>query len=371
MDIPEFARAAVVREFGKPIQIEEVPIPKEVEPRALLVKIDATSMCGTDVHLWEGSLALKVDLPVILGHEMVGTIVAMGEDSELDSVGNLLKIGDRVVWTHSDCGHCYFCTIARQPTLCSHRRSYMYESMEKPPFLMGAFATYGYILPGSGRVKVPDEVNDVKASLSSCAFRSVINATDQVGEIKATDTVVIQGTGPLGILATGVMRQAGAKRIIAIGAPESRLELAREFGADEVISIDEVKSSTDRLNRVLELTGGMGADVVFEFSGHPVAFAEGLQLVRKGGRYMVVGQLGEGKTDVQPSLITKKNIRVMGSFSGDVSHYWEALQFIAAYQDKYPFHKLITHEYSLDEINVCIQRMQAFEEIKPVIYPWK
>jgi D-arabinose 1-dehydrogenase-like Zn-dependent alcohol dehydrogenase len=370
LSYPESSRAAVVREFGEPLSVEQVPIPQELEPNALLVEIEVSSICGTDVHLWQGSLSLKVDLPVILGHEMVGRIVAMGAGAERDSIGQRLGIGDRVVWAHSDCGKCYFCTISKQPTLCLNRRQYMYESMEKPPYLMGGFAQHGYVLPGSGRVRVPDDVASTLASLSSCAFRSVINAVDQIGAISATDTIVIQGTGPLGILATGVCKVAGAKRIIAIGAPSSRLQLAKEFGADQTISIEEHSDPENRTQIVIEETAGLGADVVFEFSGHPAAFAEGLDIVRKGGRYMIVGQLGTGSVKVQPSLITKKNLSVLGSFSGDASHYWKALLFIDEHQTRLPFHKLLTNEYGLEEVTVALRQMQSFQEIKPLVYPW-
>lgn len=369
MSYPEFSRAAVIREFGEPLSIEQVPVPQELEPNALLVEIEVSSVCGTDVHLWQGSLSLKVDLPVILGHEMVGRVVAVGTGAERDSMGQRLEVGDRVVWAHSDCGKCYFCTISRQPTLCLNRQQYMYESMEEFPYLMGGFAQHGYVLPGSGRVRVPDGVESTLASLSSCAFRSVVNAMDQIGAISATDTVVIQGTGPLGILATGVCKVAGAKHVIAIGAPSGRLELASQFGADQTISIEEHGDPEDRVQLVLEETAGLGADVVFEFSGQPEAFAEGLDLVRKGGRYMVVGQLGTGSVQIQPSLITKKNLSVFGSYSGDVSHYWKALQFIDEHQTSLPFHELLTNDYGLEEVTVALRQMQSFREIKPLVYP--
>jgi len=370
MEYPLMSKAAVVREFGKDIEIEEVQVPQELEAGALLVKIECSSICGTDVHLWEGALTLNVDLPVILGHEMVGRIIAMGENSETDSVGQPLKVGDRVIWSHTNCNSCYYCTVEKQPTLCTNRRAYMYESMEKPPYLLGGFAQYGYIVPDSGRIRVPDSVEDKIASLSSCAFRSVLNAFGQTGAIRPTDTVVIQGTGPLGLLAIAVAKVSGAKKVIAIGAPDARLELAKEFGADEVLSIERM-GYQERNQFIMDQTNNQGANIVFEFSGHPKAFAEGLDFIAKAGRYMVVGQLGEGEVSFQPSMITKKNLTVLGSFSGDISHYWKALQFIEKHQDTIPFHKLISNEYGLSEVNTALKRMQAFEEIKPVLYPWK
>jgi threonine dehydrogenase-like Zn-dependent dehydrogenase len=366
MAIPSTSSAAVLRRFGEPLRIEEVPVPSEVEPGALLVRTEACSICGTDVHLWQGSLALKVDLPVILGHEMVGRIVRLGAGADRDSVGQPLREGDRICWTHTACGSCFFCTVARQPTLCDNRRAYMFENMERPPHLLGGFSEYGYVLPESGRIRVPDNVPNDLASLSSCAFRSVMNAFDNLGGISPSESVAIQGAGPLGLLAAAVASVAGAKRIIVIGAPDARLELAGAFGASDTISIER-HDAPARLDQVRSLTEGRGADVVMEFTGHPAAFGEGLELVRKGGRYLVVGQLGEGETSIKPSTIVKKNVQVIGSFSGDARSYFKALDFVSRNQDRIPFGRMISNRYRLDEVNSALERMRRFEEIKPVI----
>lgn len=364
--IPDFARAAVLRTFKEPLKIEEVPVPRDIEPHAALVKIEACSICGTDVHLWQGSLSLKVNLPVIIGHEMVGRVVRLGSGGDQDSVGVKLAVGDRVVYTHTACGSCFFCTTARKPTLCANRRAYMYETMEQAPYLLGGFAEYGYVLPESGRLRVPDDVSSELASLSSCALRSVMNAMSQLGKIEPNETVVIQGAGPLGLLATANARVRGAKKVIMIGSPDARLQLAKEFGADVCIAV-EGTTAQSRLEQVLALTEGRGADIVMEFTGVPAAFNEGLQLARKGARYLIVGQLGEGKVEIQPSMIVKKNITVIGSFSGDARSYSLALDFISKHQRTFPFEKMITGRYKLDDVNVAMERMKNFQEIKPVI----
>lgn len=364
--LPSHSKAAVLRMFGEPLAIEEVPIPKEIEPGAILTRVEMCSICGTDVHLWQGSLALKVELPVIIGHEMVGRIVAFGPGGDRDSIGRSLRVGDRITWTHTSCGSCFYCTVAQEPTLCDHRRMYMYEPMTKPPYLMGGFSQYGYVLPESGRVLVPDNVPNELASLSSCAFRSVMNAMDNLEGIGPNDAVVVQGVGPLGLLATAVAKISGARRVIAIGAPDARLDLARDFGADEVLSIERT-SPEERLDAVRSLTDGRGAEIVMEFTGAPQAVNEGLDLVRKGGRYVLVGQLGTGTVTIRPSQIVAKNLRVMGSFSGDAKSYWKALDFMSRHKDDVPFERMISNRYTLDQVNTAMERMKAFQEIKPVI----
>lgn len=277
-----------MNQFGQALEIKQVPMPETLEPGALIVKTTACSICGTDVHLSRGNLALKVDLPVILGHEMVG------------------------------------------------------------------------------RVRVPDNVDDAVASLCSCAFRSVMNAFDNLGAIEPSEHVVIQGAGPLGILAAAVARVQGARSVTVIGAPAKRLELAKEFGATHVLDIDST-THEERLAMVRQMTDGRGPDVVLEFTGFPGAFNEGLDLVRRGGRYLTVGQLSAGTTTFSPSTIVKKNIRVIGSFSGDVKSYWKALQFASAHMARIPFRKMITGQYALADVNLALERMHRLEEIKPLI----
>lgn len=326
------------------------------------------SVCGTDVHLWQGALSTKVELPVILGHEMVGRIVNLGDGPPRDTLGQPLRVGDRITWTHTSCNSCFFCTVAQEPTLCQNARRYMYERMDRFPFLLGGFAEYGYVLPDAGRIRVPEAVSSELASLSSCALRSVMNAFDALDGIGPTEVVVIQGAGPLGLLATAVARVAGARRVITIGAPDGRLEIALEFGADQTISVERI-SPAERTDLVRSATDGRGADIVMEFTGHPQAFNEGLDLIRRGGRYVVVGQLGSGTTTFRPSLIVSKQLRILGSLSGRAKAYWKALDFIAAHQNTISFHRMVSNRYSLDQINTALERMKQYEEIKPVIEP--
>jgi len=366
--LPSSSKAAVVRSFGAPIAIEDVPVPREIEPGAILTRIEMCSICGTDVHLWQGSLATNVELPVILGHEMVGRIVAFGPGTQRDSTGQQLRIGDRIIWTHTSCGSCFFCVVAQEPALCRHTRRYMYESMDRFPYLLGGFAQYGYVLPEAGRIRVPDNVPNELASLSSCALRSVMNATDLLDGIRTTDVIVVQGCGPLGLLATSVAKISGARRVIAIGAPDARLAIAAEFGADETLSIERT-SAEERTELVRSVTDGRGADIVMEFTGHPRAFNEGLDLVRRGGTYVVVGQLGAGTTEFKPSLIVSKQIRILGSLSGRAKAYWKALDFVSAHRTHIPFERMISNRYTLDEVNIAMERMKNYQEIKPVIEP--
>jgi len=157
MNFPKTSRAAVVTAFGEPIEIRELPVPQqsELEPNSLLVRVDVASICGSDVHQWDGLVQalVPVTLPIILGHEMMGTVVAFGPGPREDSIGQPLKEGDRLLWTHVYCGRCYECRVKNMPTMCRRKKQYMRTTCDRFPYLMGGFAQYCYVFPASGRVR--------------------------------------------------------------------------------------------------------------------------------------------------------------------------------------------------------------------------
>lgn len=374
MSLPRTARAAVVAEYGKPIEIRELPVPREseLEPGAMLVRVDVASICGSDVHQWSGmtQALAPASLPIVLGHEMMGTVAAFGPGPREDSVGQLLAEGDRVLWTHVYCGQCHECRVQHTPTLCRRKKQYMRTNCERFPYLLGGFAEYCYVFPASGRVRIPDGVPDGVASAASCALRTVVHAFERVGRIEPHQRLVIQGAGPLGLFATAMASDAGVRELIVVGAPERRLALARRWGAKDVVSVEDVPTAEARLARVRELTGGLGADVVFEMSGAPYAFAEGLDFLRPGGRYAVVGQLGGPLTPVQAALFVRKQATILGVQSADIGQFWKALEFVRRAGARYDFEAMLTTRYPLGQINEAIQNMRAFREIKPLVLPW-
>lgn len=236
-----------------------------------------------------------------------------------------------------------------------------------PSTLRGGFAEYEYVTPLTNVVKVPEELTEEEAVGVGCAFRSVVAGYERFGKVGLMEDVVIQGAGPIGLYSTVVARESGARKIIVIGAPKNRLQLAKRWGADEIIDIDEYKTAEARKEVVLGLTQGRGPLVVVEASGVPAAFNEGLDLIGKGGRYLVLGQSSAGLTTFMPSLITSKALTIVGSVSAHVVHFYKALQFIKTNRAKYPFADLVSRKYQLEQINEALADMQAGKEIKPVI----
>ena len=361
--IPKTCKAAVLEEYGKPLQIREVEIP-EIGPRAILVKVLVAGICGTDVHQQKGELTIKSPLPNIQGHETIGRIVKLGEGRVIDAAGEEIKVGDRIMWAHADCGECYWCNIARDPVLCARRSGYGWAP---PVALRGGFAEYEYVTPTTNVVKVPDELAEEEAVGVGCAFRSVLGGYDRFGKVGLMEDFVIQGCGPIGLYSTVVARESGARTIIVVGAPANRLELAKRWGADHVINIEEVPSADDRRQIILGLTNGRGPENVVEATGVPAAFGEGLELIQKGGKYLILGQTSAVTTSIMPSRINEKGLTIVGSVSAHIVHFYQALQFIKTNRAKYPFAEIVSRKYALEDVNQALADMQSGKEIKPVI----
>jgi D-arabinose 1-dehydrogenase-like Zn-dependent alcohol dehydrogenase len=368
-NIPKTSRAACVVAFKNPLELRDIPIPDTLEPGAILVQTEVASICGSDVHLWQGELGpgARLQLPVILGHEMMGRVARLGPGVMHDSAGQPLAVGDRVVWTHASCGACYMCTVAHQPTLCPHRRMYMFTNCEHPPYLLGGFAEYCYVLPRSGRIKIPDEVSSELASAASCALRTVVHGFDRLGRIEDRETVVIQGAGPLGLYATAMALRAGAVQVIVIGAPARRLEVAEKWGASHTLNLDEIPEARERRRMIRHWTDGRGADIVIEVSGGTTAFPEGIDLVRRGGRYLVIGQVSDQQVSMAPRLVVEKQLTILGVMSGDTDHYYKALQFLKHNRARFSFEDMLSNRYRLEQINEALEAMRGFREVKPVV----
>lgn len=368
-DRPASTRAAVIREHGAPLAIEEVRLPEALPPGALLVEVLACSLCGTDVHGWLGHLTIPAKLPTVPGHEMVGRVVELGEGADLDSFGEPVSPGDRVIWSHAPCGACEGCADARDSALCARPQMYGYLNCEEKPLGAGGFAEHAVVLPRSGRVRVPDGVSDELASIAACAVRSAANATETLGRTKPSDTVVVQGSGPIGLFATAMLSCGLYRDLIVVGGPDDRLELARAYGATGVVSIDEHRTPEERESAVLELTGGRRPTKMLEMSGGRSAFAEGLQLAAKGARYVLMGQVAGWDAPSPPGRITMKNLEVLGAFSGAITHYREALLFLEQQADRFDFSAMISNRYALSQVNEAFANMRDMRDVKAVLLP--
>ncbi|MBL3687542.1 alcohol dehydrogenase [Leucobacter zeae] len=365
--MPTTTLAAVLTEHGAPLDLQRLPLPDAVAPGAALVRITCTTLCGTDIEIWEGRMTFPGMLPMVLGHEMVGEVVAVGEGT-VDALGDPVSVGDRIGWSESVCGACFGCTVLRQPVACSKRGYGFLQRSDAPPYATAGLSEYAYVVPGAQKLRLPDEVKDTWASAAGCAAKTVLRAFDRAGGIRPGSTVVVQGSGALGLFATAVASISGAGTVITVGAPAERLRLAARFGASHAVDIAE-HDSESIVARVREITEGRGADLVLDFAGAPSVGPEAIGMAAQRGTVAIVGSTGPVGDPFPLSAIMGKELTVVGSLNGDVSDYVRSIEFFRTFADRFPWDELFSESCGLDEASDRIANMHALGEVKAVIDP--
>lgn len=344
-------KAALFTKAGEPMYIKELPLP-ELEPGSILVKVTLANICGSDLHMWRGTFPAGGGKgPWILGHEMIGRVHQLGPGVSADSTGQPLAVGDRVVYCYfMPCGHCYVC-MRGNLAACRNKFGPKFALASEPPYFTGAYAEYYYVKPGQYVFKVPDAIPDEVAAPINCALSQVTYGLEQVG-MRFGDTVVVQGAGGLGINTIAVARDMGASNVIVIDGIDERLKLARDFGADHTIDLREYKTPRDRIARVRALTGGQGADIVCELVGAPQVVPEGIEMLSAGGGYLWIGNINRGRTvEIDPSSVLVNSRRIVGVITYHPGVIPRALQFLNRNLKKYPFERLLSHKFKLEQIN--------------------
>ncbi len=349
----KMGKAAIYHGLGHPMEIKEYPVP-EPEPGAILVKMRRADICGSDLHMWRGDVDLATlgqPLPVILGHEMVGEVAKLGEGVTTDSAGRPLSPGDRVVYRYFvPCGRCKAC-LRGDDAACPTAPITVVNLCEPPPHFRGAYAEYYYLIPNQTVFKVPDDLSDEIVAPANCALSEVIYGLEKV-RLRFGETVAIQGAGGLGIYATAVAKEMGARKIIVIDGIEERLKLAKAFGADEIIDMRELKESYERSGKVKELTDNWGVDVVVEVVGFPQVIPEGIDMLGNGGRYLELGNVSPLKYfEFDPSSLVINGKSIFGLALYTAEALKKALDFLSRTKNKYPFGKILSRSYPLEQID--------------------
>jgi threonine dehydrogenase-like Zn-dependent dehydrogenase len=362
------SRAAVLAKFDEPLQLTEFPLPSTLEPGAALVRVTLAGVCGTDVHLWHGQLPLS--LPIILGHETVGVVDQIGPGGTTDWTGRPVTPGQRITWSSSiACGACFYCKTTKQPTRCLKRKAYGISYVcTEPPHLLGGYADYIYLRPGTSIFALPDSLPTEAVVGAGCALATSIHGLERLSP-EWQDTVVIQGTGPVGLACLALARDRGAGKIIMIGGPAHRIEIAKRFGADLCIDVAQTKPA-DRKKIVMDLTDGFGADTVLECVGIPQAVDEGLELCRDGARFLVLGHYGDaGTIPFNPHVVTRKQLVLAGSWGFEPRHTYAGLKFLMRNRERFPFESLIGKPFTLDRANEALQATAQWQTGKSAIAP--
>ena len=359
--------AAVMPAPHQPVELREFDEPN-LEPGGILLRTEYSEVCGTDVHLWHGRLA-GVPYPIIPGHVSVGTIDKM-RGSVTGADGHDMREGDRVVFydVHRTCGRCSACAVSGTPTKCVTRKVYGITDAAADG-LFGGWSEAIYLEPGVVCATLPASVASEDYIGGGCGLITAVHAIDRAA-IRLADRVLVQGTGAVGLAIVALARLSGASTIVAIGAPDDRLQLATRMGATVTFSVSET-TMEERRERVLDLTARRGVDIAIEASGSPQAVEEGLTLVRDGGRYVIAGHY----TNAGPSSvnahehINRKHVEIRGCWGSEAGHFLRALTVLEMQAQAIPFRDIGARTYGLAELNQALEDAAAMRLPKALVAP--
>ena len=202
--------AAVVTGVLAPVELQRVPLP-DLDDQGIIARVDAATLCGTDVHYWQGDLIPPGTTPYVPGHETAAIVEEVRGDRR-DILGQPVVKGDRIIVSYPYCGHCYFCTVAHQTNLCMNSYAFGRQRADVFPYVQGGCAEYHYYPPLSDVVKVPEEVSSPLAASAACALRTVVHGFERLGAIEPHETVVVQGCGAAGVCTPARWRATAARR---------------------------------------------------------------------------------------------------------------------------------------------------------------
>lgn len=349
-------KAAVLDQPMGTFRVEEFQVP-DPEPGTVLLRQELAGCCATDAHTYLGQW--QAEFPVIMGHENVGVIEAIGAGGAVDYLGRNLRVGDRIIARTTYCGSCYECRGARNPRRCLNQRvRYGFSSPQTAPF-SGGYGEYLYL--SSPQTTFMLKI-DARASVAvlheplAVAAHAVRKAQPKLGS-----TIVVQGSGAIGLFTLGLARLAGATRAIVVGGPADRLELAQAFGADVTINIDEMQTPEERIRAVMgETPGGLGADVVYGCVGKAPAWSEGIEYLRNGdGRFLEVGLAGDdGEVPINPARqLVAKNATFIGALGMADEDSMAAVSVLE--NKRLPLEQMVSHQLPLARVSEAIDALNS------------
>jgi len=346
------ARAATLVAPGR-LEVREYPLPEELEPGAVLLRMRASGICGTDKHTFRGETeqyagteyARSTPFPIIQGHENVGVVERVGPEGALAWDGRPLAPGDRVVPApNRACGRCRFCLRRFPYYFCRNLENYGNSlSCRDAPHLFGGWADYLYLRPGTAVFRVPDELPDDVAVLTE--IFSVTHSLERAAALpppaawRPGDTVAVIGAGALGLAHAVKASLMGAGTVIVADPARRRRELAQRLaGAQAVEDLD-----------------GCTADVVVDATGFPGSFAQAVATVRDGGTVIEVGAFVDmGEERLNPAVLCARNLTLFGVAGEDLVTYENTLALMARHRHAIPFADMVSHRFPVEEASAAM-----------------
>ena len=360
------ARAAVYDAPNTPFAIRVLPL-RDVRPDEVLVRVSMSTICRSDIHSYHGHRPNPC--PGILGHEIIGVIDQLGGDIERDMRGDALAVGDRITWTeYFHHGESYYRDVHDMPQKSHGVRKYGHDLVDEDPHFLGGFAEYCYVVPGTGILKLPDELSDEEATPINCGVATMVCVTEAT-QIQMGDVVVIQGLGLLGLYGCAMAKTRGARLVIGLDAVQDRLEAARKFGADVAVDISG-RDEEDIIAQVRDLAPPDGVDAVIEVCGVPSVIPVGMKMLRIGGRYTLAGHVNPGaNVTVDANMFVNKWITLRGIHNYHPRHLIQALDFVVANRGRFPFKEIVDSKFGLDDLDEAFERASERSVLRAAIVP--
>jgi 2-desacetyl-2-hydroxyethyl bacteriochlorophyllide A dehydrogenase len=329
----DMMRAVRFEGAGMPLAMHDIPVPQPAVDE-VLVRVAATGLCGSDVHIAVEGITPTPYIPITLGHEIAGTVAAVG-----DAVTSW-KADERVcVFPVLFDGTCSSC-LAGHSEICLNRRIVGIHTD-------GGLAEY-VAVPAKNIVAIPDGVPFERAAICTDAVITPMHALADVARVVPGDSVLVIGAGGLGLHAVQIAKLAGASPVIAVDTRRAQLDRAKRSGADVVV--DAAAESV--VDAVLAVTAGVGVDVAAEFIGAPATIRQAVECLRIGGRAVIVGLGAEPITLLPPTVFVRKQLQLLGSYGGTLGTLQRVLQLVAS--GRLDLSHSITHTFSLEEAGAAL-----------------
>jgi S-(hydroxymethyl)glutathione dehydrogenase/alcohol dehydrogenase len=362
--------AAVFREPNGPLAVERVSLPSTPPPGEVLVRLKASGVCHSDLHVVVGEW--EAPAPMILGHEGAGVVEGVGEGV------TTLSEGDHVVlsWTPS-CRRCRYCINGR-PVLCDMVSQHSANHLsfdgrtrvtlgEQDVYSFAGLGTFGEYtsVPESAAIAIRDDAPFEQSALVGCAVTTGVGAAVNTAQVRPSDTVLVIGCGGVGLNAIQGARLVGARRIIAADISDEKLDQARVFGATELIN----SSREDLADRIAQVTDGRGVEIAVEAIGLPHTIEAAYEALARGGTAVVAGQVADGlKISVDPFVMSDQELSLIGSNYGSSKPDADFPLLLDHYMnDRIDLDSLVTRVIDLRDINEAFDEMERGIGIRSVI----
>lgn len=347
-------------------EIRDYPFPEALEPGAVLLRMTASGICGTDKHTYRGEtvqyagteMERTTPFPIIQGHENLGVVEAVGPGGALAYDGRPLAPGDRVVPAPNvACGACRNCLRGFPYYLCIRLENYGNSlSCAQAPYLFGGWSEYLYLKPGTPIFRVPEGLPDRIAVLTE--IFAVTHSLERIAAVRSPggfrpgDRVAVVGVGSLGMSHLVKAALMGAGQVIAVDKSDRRLALARRLVSADTVRVDSASAGADPEVRaqVMDLTHGEGVDVVVNATGFPGSFALASTLVRDAGSILEVGAFVDmGPEEFNPAQVCGRSLNIIGTGGEDAQAYAGTLALLDRHRSAIPFGEMVSHVFRIDD----------------------